>query len=241
MLVQLQDQPRAVSSSVNEFVKVLIEALLIVLVVSFVSPGMHYRPQEARWYRRYHINMRPGLIVGITLPLVLAVTFLGMYHWGTGLHKISPGFLIISLGLLVDDAIIAVGMVVRKVEDRPDRADPAVGVDPLECQRREYGAPSAPDRGDGGGGGSSGHDSAYAPDFPGADGSGDHGWAAGCNCAHPAAIASHVCGLVAGPASGCACRLKSRSEPRYRGGRSGLPYLFSGAGGEIGRRTRFRS
>ena len=133
MLVQLQDQPRAVSSSVNEFVKVLIEALLIVLVVSFVSPGMHYRPQEARWYRRYHINMRPGLIVGITLPLVLAVTFLGMYHWGTGLHKISPGFLIISLGLLVDDAIIAVGMVVRKVEDRPDRpdrADRAVGEDP---------------------------------------------------------------------------------------------------------------
>ena len=65
--------------------------------------------------------MRPGLVVGITIPLVLAVTFLGMYYWGIGLHKISLGSLIIALGLLVDDAIIAVEMMVRKMEEGYDK------------------------------------------------------------------------------------------------------------------------
>jgi multidrug efflux pump subunit AcrB len=120
-LVQLQDQPKAVASSVNEFVGVLVEAILIVLVVSFVSLGLHRRKEATRWYRRYYIDMRPGLIVGITIPLVLAVTFLGMYYWGIGLHKISLGSLIISLGLLVDDAIIAVEMMVRKIEEGYDK------------------------------------------------------------------------------------------------------------------------
>ncbi len=120
-LVQLQDQPKAVSSSVNEFVAVLMEAILIVLVVSFVSLGFHRRAGATRFYNRYYIDMRPGLIVGITIPLVLAVTFLGMYYWGIGLHKISLGSLIISLGLLVDDAIIAVEMMVRKMEEGYDK------------------------------------------------------------------------------------------------------------------------
>lgn len=120
-LVQLQDQPKAVAGSVNEFVGVLIEAILIVLAVSFVSLGLHRREGAAPWYRRYTIDMRPGLIVGITIPLVLAVTFIGMYYWGIGLHKISLGSLIISLGLLVDDAIIAVEMMVRKIEEGYDK------------------------------------------------------------------------------------------------------------------------
>ena len=65
--------------------------------------------------------MRPGLVVGITIPLVLALTFLGMNYWGIGLHKISLGSLIIALGLLVDDAIIAVEMMVRKMEEGYDK------------------------------------------------------------------------------------------------------------------------
>ena len=120
-LVQLQDQPRSVSSSVNEFVKVLVEAILIVLLVSFVSLGLHRRAEPTAWYRRYYVDMRPGLIVGISIPLVLAVTFIGMLYWGIGLHKISLGSLIISLGLLVDDAIIAVEMMVRKLEEGYDK------------------------------------------------------------------------------------------------------------------------
>ena len=65
--------------------------------------------------------MRPGLVVGITIPLVLALTFLGMYFWDIGLHKISLGSLIIGLGLMVDDAIIAVEMMVRKLEEGYDK------------------------------------------------------------------------------------------------------------------------
>jgi len=120
-LVQVQDQPSAVANSVNEFVRVLIEAIVIVLAVSFISLGFHRRPGVHPLYKRYYIDMRPGLVVGITIPLVLAVTFLGMYYWGIGLHKISLGSLIISLGLLVDDAIIAVEMMVRKMEEGYDK------------------------------------------------------------------------------------------------------------------------
>jgi len=120
-LVEVQDQPMAVSKSVNEFVSTLIEAIVIVLGVSFVSLGLHKRPGRHAWYRRYYVDMRPGLVVGITIPLVLAVTFLGMYYWGIGLHKISLGSLIIALGLLVDDAIIAVEMMVHKMEEGYDK------------------------------------------------------------------------------------------------------------------------
>ncbi len=115
-LVQVQDQPSAVSRSVNEFVNVLIEAVLIVLVVSFVSLGLHRR-EGGTGLRRYVLDVRPGLVVLITIPLVLAITFLAMRYWNIGLHKISLGSLIIALGLLVDDAIIAVEMMVRKLEE----------------------------------------------------------------------------------------------------------------------------
>ncbi len=120
-LVKVQDQPAAVAKSVNEFVGVLIEAIAIVLAVSFISLGLHKRSDSTRWYNRYYVDMRPGLVVGITIPLVLAVTFLGMGYWGIGLHKISLGSLIIALGLLVDDAIIAVEMMVRKMEEGWDK------------------------------------------------------------------------------------------------------------------------
>ena len=116
-MVQVQDQPRAVSKSVNEFVAVLIEAVLIVLAVSFISLGLHTRPLR--------IDIWPGLVVGITIPLVLAITFVTMFYWGVGLHKISLGSLIIALGLLVDDAIIAVEMMVRKLEEGYDRTHAA--------------------------------------------------------------------------------------------------------------------
>ena len=120
-LTQVQDQPRAVSSSVNEFIKVLIEAVVIVLAVSFLALGLHKRPGQHPLWRRWTLDIRPGLVVGITIPLVLAVTFLAMYYFGIGLHKISLGSLIIALGLLVDDAIIAVEMMVRKMEEGYDK------------------------------------------------------------------------------------------------------------------------
>jgi multidrug efflux pump subunit AcrB len=115
-LVQVQDQPKAVQKSVGEFVRVLIEAVLIVLLVSFVALGLH-KGGRYGWY----VDMRPGWVVAITIPLVLAMTFLAMNYWGIGLHKISLGSLIIALGLLVDDAIIAVEMMVRKMEEGYDR------------------------------------------------------------------------------------------------------------------------
>ncbi|MEP6740741.1 MAG: efflux RND transporter permease subunit, partial [Caldimonas sp.] len=112
-LHQFQNQAKVVSGSVNEFVGTLIEAILIVLAVSFVALGLHLRPLSIDW--------RPGLVVAITIPLVLAITFVVMYYAGVGLHKISLGSLIIALGLLVDDAIIAVEMMVRKLEEGFDR------------------------------------------------------------------------------------------------------------------------
>ncbi|MDP9043687.1 MAG: efflux RND transporter permease subunit [Pseudomonadota bacterium] len=112
-LAQFQNQSEVVTSSVNEFVGTLIEAVVIVLGVSFVSLGLHFKPFRLDW--------RPGLVVGITIPLVLAITFVVMYYWGVGLHKISLGSLIIALGLLVDDAIISVEMMVRKLEEGYDK------------------------------------------------------------------------------------------------------------------------
>ena len=124
-LVPVQDQPTAVAKSVSEFVGVLIEAVVIVLAVSFISLGFHKRPvlpgQSLPLWKRYYIDIRPGLVVGITIPLVLSVTFLAMLYFGIGLHKISLGSLIIALGLLVDDAIIAVEMMVRKMEEGYDK------------------------------------------------------------------------------------------------------------------------
>lgn len=107
---QVQNQPKSVQNSVGEFVHVLIEAVVIVLAVSFLSLGLHTKP-------KLRIDVWPGLVVGLTIPLVLAVTFLFMNIFDIGLHKISLGALIIALGLLVDDAIIAVEMMVRKLEE----------------------------------------------------------------------------------------------------------------------------
>src|SRR5207253_307678 len=75
-LHQFQNQSKVVSTSVNEFIEVLIEAIAIVLVVSFVSLGLHFRPGS--W--KFRIDWRPGLVVAITIPLVLAITFVTMYY-----------------------------------------------------------------------------------------------------------------------------------------------------------------
>jgi multidrug efflux pump len=116
-LEQVTDQPKAVTSSVSEFLHTLMEAVLIVLAVSFLALGLHTRPLR--------IDARPGLVVALTIPLVLAVTFLFMRILDIDLHKISLGALIIALGLLVDDAIIAVEMMVRKMEEGLSRFDAA--------------------------------------------------------------------------------------------------------------------
>ncbi|WP_284084146.1 efflux RND transporter permease subunit [Acinetobacter nosocomialis] len=98
-LQKVSDQPVAVQRSIHEFVKVLAEAIIIVLLVSFFSLGF-----------------RTGLVVAFSIPLVLAMTFAGMNVFDVGLHKISLGALILALGLLVDDAIIAVEMMAIKME-----------------------------------------------------------------------------------------------------------------------------
>jgi multidrug efflux pump len=117
-LQRVANQPRAVTASVGEFIRTLIEAVLIVLAVSFVALGLHTKPT-------LRLDMRPGLVVALTIPLVLAITFLFMSLLGIDLHKISLGALIIALGLLVDDAIIAVEMMVRKMEEGLSRLDAA--------------------------------------------------------------------------------------------------------------------
>jgi multidrug efflux pump len=104
-LHRVNDQPRSVRASVGEFVRSLAEAVIIVLAVTFFSLGM-----------------RSGLVVALSIPLVLAATFLAMFLFNVGLHKISLGALILSLGLLVDDAIIAVEMMAIKMEQGWDRA-----------------------------------------------------------------------------------------------------------------------
>lgn len=103
-LHKVSDQPAAVKTGVGEFVRVLVEALIIVLLVSFFSLGM-----------------RTGLVVALSIPLVLAMTFALMHYFGIGLHKISLGALVLALGLLVDDAIIAVEMMAIKMEQGYDR------------------------------------------------------------------------------------------------------------------------
>lgn len=116
-LERVSDQPKIVSSSVGEFVRTLIEAVVIVLAVSFLALGFHTKPLR--------LDVWPGLVVALTIPLVLAVTFLFMRIFDIDLHKISLGALIIALGLLVDDAIIAVEMMVRKMEEGFSRMDAA--------------------------------------------------------------------------------------------------------------------
>ncbi|MFZ6863113.1 efflux RND transporter permease subunit [Undibacterium sp. Ji67W] len=116
-LEQVTNQPDAVKASVGEFIHTLIEAVVIVLAVSFLALGLHTKP--------FRLDVWPGLVVGLTIPLVLAITFLFMHILEIDLHKISLGALIIALGLLVDDAIIAVEMMVRKMEEGFSRFDAA--------------------------------------------------------------------------------------------------------------------
>ncbi|KWN04120.1 multidrug transporter AcrB [Burkholderia territorii] len=98
-LAPVSSMPHAVKHSVDEFVRSVGEAVAIVLVVSLVSLGL-----------------RTGMIVVITIPIVLAVTALCMHLFGIGLDKVSLGTLVLALGLLVDDAIIAVEMMAVKLE-----------------------------------------------------------------------------------------------------------------------------
>jgi multidrug efflux pump subunit AcrB len=117
-LERVSNQPAAVTASVSEFMHTLVEAVVIVLVVSFLALGLHSKP-------RWRIDVRPGLVVALTIPLVLAITFLCMRMLDISLHKVSLGALIIALGLLVDDAIIAVEMMVRKMEEGMSRFEAA--------------------------------------------------------------------------------------------------------------------
>ncbi|HMM23122.1 MAG TPA: efflux RND transporter permease subunit, partial [Selenomonadales bacterium] len=105
---QTVNQPKVVESSIGEFVKSLAEAVVIVLVVSFASLGM-----------------RSGVVVALTIPLVIAITFALMHLTGIALQRISLGALIIALGLLVDDAIIATEMMIVKLEQGWSRFDAA--------------------------------------------------------------------------------------------------------------------
>ena len=101
---KVSDQPRIVRGAVGVFVRALFEAVAIVLVVSFISLGL-----------------RAGAVVALVIPLVLAATFLGMAIFGIDLHRVSTGALVIALGLLVDDAMIAVEMMARKIEEGLDK------------------------------------------------------------------------------------------------------------------------
>ena len=101
---QIADQPKVVERAVGEFVHSFIEALAIVLFVSFLALG---------W--------RTGIVVAMSVPLVLAIVFIVMNAMSIDLHRITLGALIIALGLLVDDAIIAVEMMVVKMEQGWDR------------------------------------------------------------------------------------------------------------------------
>ena len=105
---QVYDQPKVVEESIDDFVSTLREAVIIVLAVSFLSLGL-----------------RTGMVVAGCIPLVLAAVFCGMYIFGIDLHKVSLGALIISLGLLVDDAIIAVEQMSVQLERGHSRFDAA--------------------------------------------------------------------------------------------------------------------
>ena len=96
---QVADQPHVVEEAVGHFIQALIEAVVIVLIVSFISLGL-----------------RAGLVVTLTIPLVLAITFVVMQYTGITLQRISLGALIIALGLLVDDAMIAIETMISRLE-----------------------------------------------------------------------------------------------------------------------------
>ncbi|MGR9249736.1 efflux RND transporter permease subunit [Rhizobium leguminosarum] len=100
---RVSDQPAVVDEAVSGFTRALFEAIVIVLIISFISLGL-----------------RAGMVVAISIPLVLAITFVVMEYSGISLQRISLGALIIALGLLVDDAMIAVEMMVARLEAGDD-------------------------------------------------------------------------------------------------------------------------
>jgi multidrug efflux pump subunit AcrB len=101
---QVANQPMVVKDAIDEFIKTLAEAIAIILAVSFLSLGL-----------------RSGMVVALCIPLVVAATFLAMKMAGIDLHRVSLGALIISLGLLVDDAMISVEMMAVKLEQGFDK------------------------------------------------------------------------------------------------------------------------
>ncbi len=101
---RVSNQPAVVKDAVGEFMSSFLEAVAIVLLVSFASLGF-----------------RAGMVVAVTIPMVIAATFFIMRLFNIDLHRISTGALIIALGLLVDDAMIVVEMMVRKLEEGYDR------------------------------------------------------------------------------------------------------------------------
>lgn len=103
-ILPVSDQPKVVRASIREFMQSLLEAVLIVLAVSLLSLGF-----------------KTGVVVALSIPLVLAMTFVAMWIFGIDLQRISLGSLIIALGLLVDDAIIAVEMMALKLEQGWDK------------------------------------------------------------------------------------------------------------------------
>ena len=103
-MTKFADQPHVVDEAVGHFVKALVEAVAIVLLVSFISLGL-----------------RAGLVVTLTIPLVLAITFVVLDSYQITLQRISLGALIISLGLLVDDAMIAIETMISRLEHGESR------------------------------------------------------------------------------------------------------------------------
>ncbi len=103
-ITEVLSAPNAVRKSITVFVRALAEAVAVVLLVTFTSLGM-----------------RTGMVVAVSIPLVLAATFLAMDLFNVGLHKVSLGALVLALGLLVDDAIIAVEMMWVKMEQGWER------------------------------------------------------------------------------------------------------------------------
>ena len=104
----MSDQPEVVREAIGEFTKALFEAILIVLAVSFLSLGV-----------------RAGLVVALSIPLVLAIVFMAMEAMGISLQRISLGALIIALGLLVDDAMITIEMMISKIEEGMEKVKAA--------------------------------------------------------------------------------------------------------------------
>ena len=101
---QVADQPSVVNDSIHEFTKSLLEAIVIVMAASFLSLGF--------W---------SGIVLALCIPVVVCASFIYMKWQGIDLHIVSLGTLIVSLGLLVDDAIIVIEMMQVKLEEGMDR------------------------------------------------------------------------------------------------------------------------